>query len=90
MHDTKFLLVPFLEKQRKEDTQRRLASWKCWLRRNKELISWYKSELNFEEIFTCFSWPLDFISSTVIHNEQRRNQIITVKEKASVASDYSS
>ena len=35
----------------------------------------------------CFSWPLDFISSTVIQEEQRRNQITSFKEKASLASD---
>ena len=59
--------------------------------RNKELISWYKSEFNFEDNFTCFSWPLDFIPSTVIQDEQRRNQIISVTQKASLwlASDYS-
>ena len=47
------------------------------------------SEFNFEDNFTCFSWPLDFISSTVIQNKQRQNQTISVKEKASLASDYS-
>ena len=38
----------------------------------------------------CFSWPVDFISSTVIQDEQRRNQI-SVKERALLASvcDYS-
>ena len=38
----------------------------------------------------CFSWPADFISSTVIQDEQRRNQI-SVKERALLASvcDYS-
>ena len=38
----------------------------------------------------CFSWPVDFISSTVIQDEQRQNQI-SVKERASLASvcDYS-
>ena len=30
-----------------------------------------------------FSWLQDFISSTVIQDELRRNQIISVKEKAS-------
>ena len=32
----------------------------------------------------CFSWLLDFILSTVIQDELRRNQIISVKEKASL------
>ena len=32
----------------------------------------------------CFSWFLDFISSTVIQDELRQNQIISVKEKASL------
>ena len=42
-----------------------------------------ESELNFEDNFTCFSWLVDFISSTVIQDELRRNLIISVKEKAS-------
>ena len=44
------------------------------------------SEFNFEDNFTCFSWPLDFISSTVIKDKQRQNEIVSVKEKASLAS----
>ena len=62
-----------------------MLAWKCCLRRNKELISWLKSGFNFEGN----SWPLDFTSSTVILDEQRPNQTIWVKEKASVASNYS-
>ena len=37
----------------------------------------------------CFSWPLDFISSTVIQDKKGRNRTISVKEKTSLASDYS-
>ena len=51
---------------------------------NKELISCDKSELNFEDNCTYFSWVLHFISSTIIQDELRRNQIISVKEKASL------
>ena len=40
--------------------------------------------MNFEDNFTCFSWLLNFISSTVIQDELRQNQIISVKEKASL------
>ena len=43
-----------------------------------------KNELNIEGSFTCFSWLLVFISATVIQDELRRNQIISVKEKASL------
>ena len=50
---------------------------------------WLKSEFNSEDNFTCFPWPLDFISSTVTEDEQTQYQIISVKEKASLASDYS-
>ena len=52
---------------------------KCW---NKELVSWDKSELNFEDNCTCFSWllDLDFISSA-LQDELRRNSF---KEKASL------
>ena len=39
--------------------------------------------MNFEDNFTCFSWLLNFISSTVIQDELRQNQIISVEEKAS-------
>ena len=63
-----------------------LFVWKCRLRRNKEVI---KSELNFEDNFTCFPWRLGFISSNVIQDKQRWNQIISLKKKASLARDYS-
>ena len=44
------------------------------------------SEFNFEANFTCLSWPLDFISSAVIKDKQRQNEIVSVKDKASLAS----
>ena len=47
---------------------------------NKELISWDKIELN-----EWVNWLLNFISSTV-QDELRQN---SVKEKASLVSDYS-
>ena len=62
-----------------------LFVWKC-RRQNKEVI---KSELNFEDNFTCFPWPLGFISSNVIQDKQRLNKIISLKKKASLARDYS-
>ena len=37
----------------------------------------------------CFSWSLEFISSTVIQDRKGRNRTISVKEKTSLASDYS-
>ena len=36
---------------------------------NNEFVSSDKSELKFEHNFTCFSWLLDFISSTVKMNK---------------------
>ena len=43
-----------------------------------------KDELNFQDNVRCFYWLLDFISLTVIQYELRQNQIISVKEKASL------
>ena len=73
-HDTggRFLLVNFLKEQKREDNTQRdnlLAGKWQRLRWNKEFVSWDKSELKFEHNFTCFSWLLDFISSTVIQDE---------------------
>ena len=119
-HDVswRFLLVTFLEEQKREDCTVRAdrlsdiaslimesVSRKISLSEENEKrhqlyigrgindgnciekFSQIKSVLKFKDNLSCFSWLLDFVSSTIIEDESKRNQIISVNiEKASTIS----
>ena len=112
-HDVswRFLLVTFLEEQKREDCTVRadrlsdIASliMESVSRNEKrhqlyigrgindgnciEKFSQIKSVLKFKDNLSCFSWLFDFVSSTIIEDESKCNQIISVNiEKASTIS----
>ena len=73
LHDTsgRFLLVTFLEKLKREDGSQR-DTVTCLLENGRDCFEIKSSfreirvDETFEDNFTCFSWFLDFISSTAI------------------------